>query len=419
MLAIGLPHEHVRPDRDDNISINLENVPPERRTEFDKIGTAALDMGDYDYESLLHPDSNFLALDKTLPTISAKNKNFKIWGATKLSDKDVIKLKHLLCGEKLPSTSKATTASSMNGDATSTSVTKRLFHLPRKLNRRTDGKSSFISPSVGDLVVTDNDGSDTIQPSAITAIPLSENTTPSLDTKPDVATLPFVSVNPEEPTDDERRSKTDMRTVTVTKTVTETMTQVTTMRVDDNKVTDKMFPITKTQDVVHSTVVSRRPKRPTTTEVPDTTTQNFDMPETSALPAGIPIPEMAILPTPTQNCPARQMMKLYINQTLARTSILVDGLHTHTIRDYSNYYYWNWFTPDAEDERDYLAYTVHYPLFNGAIATVRTMKFEASTRVFSTKYRIQQLPNGGSLMRKKNETRYVECADYVDEHVRR
>nr|KAG5698486.1 hypothetical protein BaRGS_022016 [Batillaria attramentaria] len=54
--ALGLIHEHQRPDRDQYIAINRENIRPGRQRDFERFGPARvqnLGVG-YDYMSIMH-----------------------------------------------------------------------------------------------------------------------------------------------------------------------------------------------------------------------------------------------------------------------------------------------------------------------------------------------------------------------------
>ncbi|KAL3071229.1 hypothetical protein niasHT_035555 [Heterodera trifolii] len=57
MHALGLEHEHQRPDRDKFIRIHWENVEPDKHLNFEKIPHADVDLyHTYDYHSLMHYD---------------------------------------------------------------------------------------------------------------------------------------------------------------------------------------------------------------------------------------------------------------------------------------------------------------------------------------------------------------------------
>ena len=53
--TLGLWHEHNRPDRDDHISINWDNIEESWRKEFEKNDPDKVDMlGPYDICSIMH-----------------------------------------------------------------------------------------------------------------------------------------------------------------------------------------------------------------------------------------------------------------------------------------------------------------------------------------------------------------------------
>lgn len=53
MHALGFLHEHQRPDRDDHILINLENVPDFIERQFEKIPDMSTKMREFDFDSVL------------------------------------------------------------------------------------------------------------------------------------------------------------------------------------------------------------------------------------------------------------------------------------------------------------------------------------------------------------------------------
>ena len=79
--ALGLEHEHVRPDRDQWIEILWDNVIEEKRHNFDVAGGALRTLGDYDYESIMHYGPDFFSRDGA-PTIRA------LVGAPRIGQRD-------------------------------------------------------------------------------------------------------------------------------------------------------------------------------------------------------------------------------------------------------------------------------------------------------------------------------------------
>ncbi len=59
--AIGLFHEHTRPDRDSFVTVNLANVSSGKELNFDKIEAGAADFSDYDYGSIMHYGEYFFS----------------------------------------------------------------------------------------------------------------------------------------------------------------------------------------------------------------------------------------------------------------------------------------------------------------------------------------------------------------------
>ncbi len=59
--AIGLEHEHTRPDRDQYIQINWENVNPSKLQNFGTAPQHLRMLGEYDYESIMHYGAQFFS----------------------------------------------------------------------------------------------------------------------------------------------------------------------------------------------------------------------------------------------------------------------------------------------------------------------------------------------------------------------
>ncbi|MEM7084221.1 MAG: M12 family metallopeptidase [Pseudomonadota bacterium] len=66
--AIGLWHEQSREDRDQYVQINFENITPGREHNFDIHVVDGDDIGDYDYDSIMHYGA-FAFSENGLPTI--------------------------------------------------------------------------------------------------------------------------------------------------------------------------------------------------------------------------------------------------------------------------------------------------------------------------------------------------------------
>ena len=86
--AIGLWHEQSRADRDTYIKILTANIDPTMLFNFDKAGTAGIDLGAYDYASIMHYPT--WAFSKNgLPAIETIPAGIPIGQRDSLSDKDV------------------------------------------------------------------------------------------------------------------------------------------------------------------------------------------------------------------------------------------------------------------------------------------------------------------------------------------
>ena len=67
--ALGLEHEHTRPDRDQYIQINWDNISADKRHNFDVAPEGSRLLGEYDYESIMHyGPTNFSINGKTTIT---------------------------------------------------------------------------------------------------------------------------------------------------------------------------------------------------------------------------------------------------------------------------------------------------------------------------------------------------------------
>ncbi|XP_032781959.2 hatching enzyme 1.2 [Daphnia magna] len=73
MHTAGFWHEHMRPDRDKYVSINLNNVRQEYRGNFNKMSTTQVTtLGlAYDYGSVMHYPARAFAVDRRIPVIKA------------------------------------------------------------------------------------------------------------------------------------------------------------------------------------------------------------------------------------------------------------------------------------------------------------------------------------------------------------
>jgi|GEM_PF-6692647 len=85
--ALGLLHEHTRPDRDNFISINWNSIATDKSHNFDILEDAIV-LGEYDYDSIMHYGTHFFSKDGA-PTITAlQNTSSEIGQRERISDGD-------------------------------------------------------------------------------------------------------------------------------------------------------------------------------------------------------------------------------------------------------------------------------------------------------------------------------------------
>jgi len=85
--AIGLFHEHTRLDRDDYVTVNLQNVSAGKEINFDKIEVGASTYSEYDYGSIMHYGEYFFSSNGN-KSISVPD-NISIGQRKALSDNDI------------------------------------------------------------------------------------------------------------------------------------------------------------------------------------------------------------------------------------------------------------------------------------------------------------------------------------------
>ncbi|XP_057330192.1 protein tolkin-like [Microplitis mediator] len=108
---IGFYHEHNRPDRDEHVIINMDNVKTGNNYNFDKLSSEETNTLNqkYDYYSIMHYRRNEFSIDKfkdTITPIESANNEIDIIGKkARLSDTDVTATNLLYecpeCGETL------------------------------------------------------------------------------------------------------------------------------------------------------------------------------------------------------------------------------------------------------------------------------------------------------------------------------
>lgn len=86
--VVGLFHEHTRPDRDNFVTVNLENIPDDKEINFDIIGNDGASYSEYDYGSIMHYGEFFFSSNGEA-TISPPDQ-IEIGQREALSDDDVV-----------------------------------------------------------------------------------------------------------------------------------------------------------------------------------------------------------------------------------------------------------------------------------------------------------------------------------------
>jgi hypothetical protein len=87
--AVGLCHEHSRPDRDDFITIHWDNINEGDHIHFQQPNPEPImSTVEYDYGSIMHYKGDAFAIDQTKPTITAKS-GAMIGQRTSLSPLDI------------------------------------------------------------------------------------------------------------------------------------------------------------------------------------------------------------------------------------------------------------------------------------------------------------------------------------------
>jgi len=90
--ALGMAHEHSRPDRDQYVTVETSNVPQAQMHNFDTVAKT-FTGSPYDFLSVMHYDAYAFAVDQNKPTITVKGDfGYKIGQRNGLSKYDVIQM---------------------------------------------------------------------------------------------------------------------------------------------------------------------------------------------------------------------------------------------------------------------------------------------------------------------------------------
>ncbi len=85
--ALGLLHEHTRPDRDSFVQVNWNSISADKAHNFD-ILDEAITLGEYDYDSIMHYGSHFFSSDGSATITPLDSSVQKIGQREYLSDGD-------------------------------------------------------------------------------------------------------------------------------------------------------------------------------------------------------------------------------------------------------------------------------------------------------------------------------------------
>ncbi|XP_031658988.1 zinc metalloproteinase nas-4-like [Oncorhynchus kisutch] len=93
MHALGLHHEHTRPDRDQYITIQWDNVVSGKEDNF-KVKEGDTQDLPYDYDSIMHYGTYYFSSNRN-PTIDSKKSGVQIGQRNHLSPLDIARLNKL------------------------------------------------------------------------------------------------------------------------------------------------------------------------------------------------------------------------------------------------------------------------------------------------------------------------------------
>ncbi len=96
--ALGLLHEHTRPDRDNHVQINWNNIHTDKAHNFDILDDAIL-LGEYDLNSIMHYGSHFFSQNGQATLTPLHDTNAQIGQREYISDGDAQSVKQLYASE--------------------------------------------------------------------------------------------------------------------------------------------------------------------------------------------------------------------------------------------------------------------------------------------------------------------------------
>jgi hypothetical protein len=93
--ALGLWHEHTRNDRDDFVDVKWCNIEQEERHNFFAVKQHGFEIGEYDYDSVMHYPRGAFSTNKYVTLDSKTLKSIPLWPLRKVSQRDAYAIKCL------------------------------------------------------------------------------------------------------------------------------------------------------------------------------------------------------------------------------------------------------------------------------------------------------------------------------------
>ena len=87
--ALGLEHEHTRPDRDQHIAINWDNIDASKADNFNISDTGRTNLGPYDYASIMHYGEYFFSANDKQTIVPLKDTGVEIGQRVAPSEGDI------------------------------------------------------------------------------------------------------------------------------------------------------------------------------------------------------------------------------------------------------------------------------------------------------------------------------------------